>query len=459
LLVWSVLQSRQSFFKEYTPYEFLFDYVLNVGTFVLIMTLYSSQPVFFYLLLLAPAALVYLIPPAGQKKKPKMPPKTELSQQQASKKLDPLPPKPFLTSYRASMLISTIVAILAVDFRVFPRRFAKVETWGTSLMDLGVGSFVFSAGVVAARPILKDRAAGRSMPTYLRIFYSLRHSLPLLVLGVIRLLSVKGLDYAEHVTEYGVHWNFFFTLGLLPPFVAASRGALLLIPSHATLALLIGFAYQAALETTNLTAYILTAPRVDLISMNREGIFSFIGYLAIFLAGQDLGMFVIPRRINSKSTASAGVERNTLLMTLAVWSAIWCALFAVTTSYNYGFGWSVSRRLANLPYVLGVASFNSLLVLALCTVDTIFFPATYNATDPKTEKEAYLTATSPVLRAYNRNGLALFLAANLLTGLVNMTISTLDTSRRDAVIILMAYTGALTVLARILDMYNISIKL
>lgn len=459
VLLWSVLQSRQSFFQPYGPLAFAVDYLLNVATVVLVMTLYSGSPLLLSLLLLTPATLIYVLPPNAvePKRKPKVPPSS--ASKNSSRQLDPLPLKPFLTTYRSCMLISTAIAILAVDFRLFPRRLAKVETWGTSLMDLGVGSFVFSAGLVAARPVLKERAAGISTPWFRRILGSLRHSIPLLVLGLIRLLSVKGLEYAEHVSEYGVHWNFFFTLGLLPPFVAASQAVLAFVPSYAALALLISGTYQILLENTNLKAYALTAPRADLISMNREGILSFFGYLAIFLAGQNLGMSVIPRRLNARGNPSSGAQRNSLLITLAAWTGIWCALYAVSTDYKYGFSLAVSRRLANLPYVLLVAAFNTGLVLAFCIIDSIFFPAFYNAQDPKSEKEAYLTATSRVLRAYNRNGLATFLLANLLTGLVNMTINTLEATPWVSMAILIAYTLTVTLVAVLLDAYDISIKI
>ena len=428
---------------------------------MLSVTLYSNAPLLLNILLLAAAGFVYAIPSSlssARRKRPQLPPN-------AQSKTSPGPPgvlstKPFLTNYRGNMMVVTCICILAVDFRLFPRRFAKVETWGTSLMDMGVGSFVFSAGLVASRPVLKERADGRATPLATRLLRSLRHSLPLLALGVVRLLSVKGLDYAEHVTEYGVHWNFFFTLGFLPPFVALFQSALKVVPSYAGLAILLGVVYQIVLESTDLKAYILAGPRTDLLSMNREGIFSFWGYLAIFLAGQDTGMFVLPRSLGSRGIARAtSSKRGALLLTMGAWSLAWTTLYFLSTDYTYGAALTVSRRLANLPYVLWVVASNSALLLAFCLVDALLFPAFYKAQDAKAEKEAYDAATSRVLRAYNRNGLAIFLLANLLTGLVNMTVRTLDAAPIATMALLGGYMGLLTAVAVALDVYDITVRL
>jgi phosphatidylinositol glycan class W len=356
------------------------------------------------------------------------------------------------------MMVMTCVAILAVDFPVFPRRFAKVENWGTSLMDMGVGSFVFTAGVVAARSALKD-GSGRRPPLSKRLITSFRHAIPLLVLGTIRFVSVKGLDYAEHVTEYGVHWNFFFTLGFLPPFAALFQSVFDLVPSYAVLSCILAGLYELALDTTSLGAFILIAPRTDLFSKNREGIFSFIGYLSIFLAGQSLGSSALPRQQPlPKGASTMTMLRQTTLGRLAVISAMWTALFYFSTSY-YGFGLTVSRRLANLPYFLWVSSFNSYQITIVCTIEAVLFPNLYKASSKEEETQRTRDATSTVLYAFNRNGLAVFLVANLLTGLVNMTMPTLHMSVLQSMAVLVAYIAAVAGLALGLNSFDVSIKL
>lgn len=110
---------------------------------------------------------------------------------------------PCLTLSRTFITLITAVAILAVDFRIFPRRFAKAETYGTGLMDVGVGAFIMSHGLTS--PEARGRGGGRISSVVKGLF-------PLIVIGLFRLLAVKSTEYQEHTSEYGVHWNFFFTI-------------------------------------------------------------------------------------------------------------------------------------------------------------------------------------------------------------------------------------------------------
>ncbi|RKF63068.1 GPI-anchored wall transfer protein 1 [Erysiphe neolycopersici] len=508
VLIWSVLQSRYGFF---TPTQrkikknaiattddstttstvwicTIVEFLINVLSILLATTLYASKPVLLNLLLLAPLLIVvYLLP------LPKRVAGTLFSKKRNRKKFllkptpdrhrsasglsssvnddknvdfkalnNPLPKRPFLTTYRGCMLVITCISILAVDFHVFPRRFAKVETWGTSLMDVGVGSFVFSTGIVAARPLLLDQGEAGSSKTMLRgrLLQAGRNSLPLLLLGLIRLWSVKELDYAEHVSEYGVHWNFFFTLGFLPPFVTLFQSAFKYLPSYSILALILGAAYQASLDFTNLKTFILSGPRNNLLSMNREGIFSFVGYLAIFLMGQETGLYVLPRRLLPKCF-SAWQQRRRLLLCLGGMSLTWALLFMATTNRIYGLKITVSRRLANLPYIIWIAAFNTSQLTVFCLIETIFFPSVWKLSENATlleEEEIYQNATSGVLEAYNRNGLAVFLLANLLTGVVNLSISTLYCSDLKSMVILVLYAASISGTAVALNWWDISIK-
>ncbi|KAH9826312.1 gpi-anchored wall transfer protein 1 [Teratosphaeria destructans] len=515
VFLWSILQTRQSFFKPYTVPAAITDFLLNSCGILFATTVYSGAPQILLGLLVLPAVAT-LLQPASPLKAPPKPPVKEVHEAQGNGKdklqnvpasgpeskdltKGPLPVKPFITAYRGAMMIITCTSILAVDFPVFPRRFAKTEAFGTSLMDLGVGSFVFAAGIAAARPELKARAQNLDSSFVERMKAALRPSLPLLALGFVRMWSVKGLDYAEHVSEYGVHWNFFFTLALLPPVVALLLPALRFIRFYNIFAFFFAIAYELVLYLTpDLKRYIILAAREpgNWFSQNREGVFSFFGYLAIFIAGMGIGLAIMPRDPDPEEDARrakeadpldedadwldaviSGKEPNNLAQ---AWNAeppplkpelpttafYWLLLSAflwfvasVWAMWNYGPALYVSRRMANLAYVCWVCSFNTAQLLLFCGIEKLMCPNLYKATDGQTEKQRIQDATSKVLQAFNRNGLAIFLLANLLTGAVNMSMKTLHMGDVEAMVILTSYIGVICTVALLLDKYDVSIKL
>lgn len=60
--------------------------------------------------------------------------------------------------------------------------------------------------------------------------------------------------------------------------------------------------------------------------------------------------------------------------------------------------------------------------------------------------------------AINRNQLAVFLLANVLTGLVNMSINTIRTSDPIALVIIILYMIVVSLAATIADQLNVTLK-
>ncbi|KAK4705071.1 glucosaminylphosphatidylinositol acyltransferase, partial [Phenoliferia sp. Uapishka_3] len=311
--------------------------------------------------------------------------------------------KPFVTVYRAHMMIMTVICILAVDFAVFPREFAKAETWGTSV---------------------------------------------------------------EHSSEYGIHWNFFFTLGLVPIFGTVfdrlSRGV-----DHSWMGFIITLVHQLLLDQTDLQYWALTAERNTFLTQNREGIVSLPGYLAIYLLGTATGLYVLPPdpyffdrlqalRPNRKGppvTPEKKKEREArmqkawkhkpgkLASVLGSYAILWWMLYGVMMLC----GWSVSRRLANMAYVVWVAAFNASFLFGYLLVSMWSSATLLSDSDSSTSPNAVpipSTSAPAIFDAINRNSLVVFLVANLLTGLVNVSMQSMYASDLLALVVLLLYCGA-----------------
>ncbi|KJE91047.1 hypothetical protein, variant [Capsaspora owczarzaki ATCC 30864] len=266
------------------------DFACVVLPMLLAFTLPDQVPALVFAEVCALAILVaigsfrpYSPQPLRQRATPKSAPTVPAPETTATRK----PQSSVIAAYRAMAMVSIVFVILAVDFRVFPRHHAKTETFGTSMMDAGVGSLAFSAGLASKPPNSLAAVVPRTIP--------------LLILGALRTLAVKATDYHEHVSEYGVHWNFFLTLagillldGLFTRLLARTPS---LFKDNARpwmgwwlAGVFLAFAHEVLLKGFGLLDFVLHADRSSSwIAANKEGVISLMGYLGLFFLGRAHG--------------------------------------------------------------------------------------------------------------------------------------------------------------------------
>ena len=366
------------------------------------------------------------------------------------------PKKMHLTNFRSGIMLMTCSAILAVDFPVFPRRFVKTETYGTSLMDIGVGAFVVSGGLVS-RMTQPEKSSTSLWTEILRI-------IPLLVLGAVRIVIVWGVDYQEHVSEYGVHWNFFFTLACLScltlaferlvwnvvyrPFVDSSK-----LPRHLFyLGCFVLLLHQWRISYGGIAEWIdSSAERTTLIEANKEGLTSTLGFLGLHLMAVGWGGWERQKSNTHEKKLTSNVLAAPKVTTKKSWFPFkylvairtqWCILLLVAAVLYVMLQFSEhtpslapSRKMANATYCLWVFLHNVSILGFLEMIDFM-----YDATAPPT-----------LSTAVNKNQLVVFLIANQITGAVNLSMRTVyvDDARSSMAVVLM-YMGCVSLVAWVL---------
>ena len=347
---------------------------------------------------------------------------------------------PLISSMIYLVHVLTMISILAVDFKVFPRKFAKTESFGCSLMDLGVGVFVFVNGLISTQARNSENNF-KSKKIFLSAFSS---SLPLIILGLLRFASIYSTGYQQHISEYGVHWNFFFTLAVVKIFSSVFV-CFFAVTSKTVFAynLVLMSVYQCVLsfQDQSLTKLILSNDKRDNIFLqNKEGLSSSFGFLCIYFMGVSFGILVFKKKQVLQDWIS--VLKNLFLYCLVSWLAYYlCKLYVQDTS----------RRIANATYVLWIVSQCTFLMALFLTVDILIVYLSQKSklkvlniwcvskiNENKDNTKLFLTNFS-LKSAINRNQLFLFLLSNVLTGFVNFSVDTINTSDATSVLILITY--------------------
>ncbi|KAM8716966.1 hypothetical protein ACLKA7_003782 [Drosophila subpalustris] len=329
------------------------------------------------------------------------------------------------TLIRATAYVGTGAAILAIDFRDFLVNNGKSRDFGATIMDVGIGLFVVTMGLVSHRA--RHLNDVKRLPKVV---------LPLLVLGLTRTVVITMINYHQDEREYGKHLNAFFTLGLTKLFgtlcsLLASSDKQLLPLSLGILGL-----HELILQLGISEYVMLTANRKGFFDSNREGLSALPGCIALYLLSIYLAKWYTSKDHLNFAEFCAKL-RHLLVYSIIGWTLVFICAFTC----------GIARVTFNTGYVIWLFSICVTLMLlyaflfefALVSArqNTILIPDSIKS--PAQLAQSKSTDLPAFVESLNMNGLTHFMISNFLTGFVNMTLEPKKRSSLESIIILTVY--------------------
>lgn len=363
-------------------------------------------------------------------------------------------------------------------------------------MDIGAGTFVVSSAITSnyarRKSFYTTKLTNNSTNTYsfFHKIFLLWQKFIVLFLGIGRMIFIKYLNYQEHTSEYGTHWNFFVTLffiWLITDFIHIfcifmkwNENYFLLFISICCICI-----YQYFLISTPLTNYIFSSPRTTFLSHNREGIFSLLGDIPLYLLTEwySHNIFFNPSSSSSSSSSSpsspsSSNDSPSLISRIQhlLIQKQFIQLFITTIFLFFCYYFSSiyiqppSRRLMNLSFLSVILLISIINIFVLYIIDfminTINFGNTNtlpnsplqsihnnsnnnnnNINNNNNNQSCYQNLPTKTLYQFNDHQLFIFLIANILTGITNMMFQTIYMSILPSLLILIVYMTILVMIS------------
>ena len=260
---------------------------------------------------------------------------------------------PVMSELKTLTLVATVISIFAVDFHDYPRRFCKTHMLGISLMDIGTGALMFISGLTSRHFIHQEKGALQ------RVWMNIRAMPFLFLIAFAGVLTRWLANHPEVVTEYGVHWNFFWTVCFITMFSSFIQNF-----RHALInGMIMIVAYQIFLYY-GATDFVFYAPRTNFVSKNKEGFFGCLGYCCTYLLGMGLSAHIFKR--DKIELGQVINSRRVVIIKNLVFSLSFFLIGFICELYIQ----PISRRLVNMAYVMYISGNTVLCSWLMYTLDS-----------------------------------------------------------------------------------------